>query len=647
MAGVVRVLSKLVPWAFEHPFLIRRRWWLTAALAMVALEVLVILFVGGILSFVPLVPLAVVLGGVAGLRKIARRGGKPLVFLCRFDSLTAVAFDASLNHLEALADRLRAHPEFEREIELRLLKASVSERQAQSIARETGAYAVVFGQVRAQVDRARWRGQIVERWPDDDLPRSHVDEYGITLYDKEDIPPALLNLPLDAGHPLSALVEDRFEADHADAIEGTLLVLLGETILSRVDWNTEDASLGIRKEATHVLEKAEAYRAKLSLRGRAHLVMSHEEASWRGQGRRAALDTLDRLEAAANADAGHPDLWDWLSSLAYAAGLFGVALPERRLRYAQKYAELEPEKAEAHYNLALALYNHGKKKAAIAALEKALELNRDDPLLRYHTLSDLGVIAYDQRCYRDAITYLEQALQGPHQLLVHQHLADAYAEAGDYEKAQKHYHLLLRHAPLVFSPALLGYWDAETHLGREAPFRFERVAQLLTGTFYRLPRLNRLIRPLGRVAVKLYLRGYPQSLLAPEYLALLTLAKLDFERAYELYDYAYEVSGMMSAFAGKTLCAAFLGRTEELRHGIAQLDRPRPRANGQARFADDPVPERAERAYAVLNFFKYEPRLFRGNEYAPRVLAMLYDHFSDVLPERPLLLRTLGVKIET
>jgi hypothetical protein len=216
----------------------------------------------------------------------------------------------------------------------------------------------------------------------------------------------------------------------------------------------------------------------------------------------------------------------------------------------------------------------------------------------------------------------------------------------DYENAKKHYHLLLRHAPLIFSPALLGYWDAETHLGREAPFRFEYVADLLTGMFYRRPRLNRMLRPLGRVALKLYLRRHPHSLLAPEYLALLTLAKLDFEEAYELYDYAYEVSGMMSAFAGKTLCAAFLGNTDELRYGIAQLDRPTLRASGQTRFNDDPVPERAERAYAILNFFKYEPRLFRGNEYAPRVLSVLYEYFSDVLPERPLLLRSLGVKIE-
>jgi hypothetical protein len=127
LAPLLRGLAKIVPWAFEHPLLIRRRWWLTAALALVGLEVLSILFVGGIVAFVPLVPLAVVLGGVAGLRKIARRRDKPLVLLCRFDSPTAAAFDASLNHLEALRDRLRAHPEFEREIELRVLKASGEE----------------------------------------------------------------------------------------------------------------------------------------------------------------------------------------------------------------------------------------------------------------------------------------------------------------------------------------------------------------------------------------------------------------------------------------------------------------------------------------------------------------------------------------
>ena len=124
--------------------------------------------------------------------------------------------------------------------------------------------------------------------------------------------------------PLSRLVAERFESDHVDRIEGTMLALVAAVANREGD----DALM------SEALEAAHEFRPKLSVRTRAALEVVR--AAVEVERFATVSDLLDSLEEAGLHDADHVDLWNFLTSLAYMALVNDDISPDRRAAFAQR-----------------------------------------------------------------------------------------------------------------------------------------------------------------------------------------------------------------------------------------------------------------------------------------------------------------------
>ncbi|MER3447287.1 MAG: hypothetical protein C4291_10785 [Candidatus Dadabacteria bacterium] len=97
----------------------------------------------------------------------------------------------------------------------------------------------------------------------------------------------------------------------------------------------------------------------------------------------------------------------------------------------------------------IAYYNKAEE-----VLKKALELNPDD----YPTVVYLGQVSASKHEFRAALPYAQKAIQmKPEQSYAYGILGDAYAELGEYDKAERAYEAMLTIRPSFYSYSRISY----------------------------------------------------------------------------------------------------------------------------------------------------------------------------------------------
>ena len=139
-------------------------------------------------------------------------------------------------------------------------------------------------------------------------------------------------LVIEPREPVESLIDERFEANHADLVQGTLLALVGADLAQH-----EEAG------ARACLVEAETFRDKLSTRTRAGLAMTRLAVEDVTDGAAA----LKQAERAAQADAGHVDLWNQLVALTYVGLSTGETTRDDLLRRAIAASAADPNDALA------------------------------------------------------------------------------------------------------------------------------------------------------------------------------------------------------------------------------------------------------------------------------------------------------------
>ena len=94
----------------------------------------------------------------------------------------------------------------------------------------------------------------------------------------------------------------------------------------------------------------------------------------------------------------------------------------------------DPDHAEAHLELGLALADMGRSQDGLRELETAVRLAPEDPLARH----ELAGLLMDEGDYRTAITHLREAARlEPSSFEIHLDLGLCYAQKGFYEEAER------------------------------------------------------------------------------------------------------------------------------------------------------------------------------------------------------------------
>jgi tetratricopeptide (TPR) repeat protein/glycosyltransferase involved in cell wall biosynthesis len=137
-------------------------------------------------------------------------------------------------------------------------------------------------------------------------------------------------------------------------------------------------------------------------------------------------------------DAQHGEVLRLLGGLCLQMGRF-----EEGIRISLQALEHQPENAELHSNLAIALQNHGELEAALHHATQAAEL---EPTAVHH-FRVANVLA-DQGRIPEAIAQYYQSLQrNPNDADTHHHLANVLAAQGETETAIEHYQRAIALAP--------------------------------------------------------------------------------------------------------------------------------------------------------------------------------------------------------
>lgn len=307
------VAKRVVPWAIDHPFIARPAVWnVLIAFWFVAAILAVVLGVTATPLFLGLaVALAFLVGGMWGWHRLSAPTARPLIFISQFAPATPGASEAALNHLHAVDKRLTEGLLGEHAT-LRRLPVPLTRDQAGRLLDATGASGVAFGSVRAIADVGSWEAELLMRWPGDTHPEATVhitpDLMVEAHVNRRHRAPDRHETQTDSQSPLAALIEERYESQHVDRVEGTLLVLTAAA-LSRAEADDEVQAC---------LQGAERYRDSLSPRTRAALELTRSAVSADFEITEASLRELERVGLR---DADHSDLWNFLVMLAYLGGL--------------------------------------------------------------------------------------------------------------------------------------------------------------------------------------------------------------------------------------------------------------------------------------------------------------------------------------
>jgi hypothetical protein len=163
----------------RRPFMLPSAWWALLFFLLLAAAFASVLARAPVFVYIVLGLLAVpAIGALAGWLYLKLPADRPVVFLTRFAARTDLARDAATDHLDALGERLRREPLLREHFELRPLPESLTFGQAKLLLTETAAIAVLFGEVRASADVARWRLEMLMQWPSGDGSVTNIRTVG-------------------------------------------------------------------------------------------------------------------------------------------------------------------------------------------------------------------------------------------------------------------------------------------------------------------------------------------------------------------------------------------------------------------------------------------------------------------------------------
>ena len=107
-----------------------------------------------------------------------------------------------------------------------------------------------------------------------------------------------------------------------------------------------------------------------------------------------------------------------------------------------------PQNGRAWMNLGSSYYNAGQFDSAVASSQRALELLPTHTPARASAYTNLANVRFSQGRYREAITYLSEALRvNPYDANAHTNLGAALQRLGDRKQAMVHYRTAIRLQP--------------------------------------------------------------------------------------------------------------------------------------------------------------------------------------------------------
>lgn len=332
-ASAARLMWHALRWALRRPYVLRPAVW--ASIALAALVAAPLAYVAWpLLVAAPAIIGLFAVTALIGWRRVTAPSDRLLIYLTQFASVTELGHDASADHQIALRDRLAGDDLLAPLVDVRLIGAPLSEQEARTLLAESQGSVVVFGNVRAQVDQARWDATMLARWPSDVGGVAHTDGYGFATPRPREPNPDATRLPVDAESPLQRLVARTFDVRHAAALHGTLLAIVAQATMLAEEG---DAS-ATRAIAQSLLRRANDFRDTLAERARAQIAIGQDLAGEEYDARK----RLAALERAARTGAEHADLWSHCQSICFYEGLYNDApLPRRRVRYAEAAAKLD------------------------------------------------------------------------------------------------------------------------------------------------------------------------------------------------------------------------------------------------------------------------------------------------------------------
>lgn len=251
--------------------------------------------------FLPIALFVLSISGLAGWRYLRKSSDRPIVFFSRFNSSTASAREASIEHLKALGERLRDESSLAARFDLREIPEVLTEGQARLLLEEGPASAVVYGEIRTGGDLARWELDMLLSWRLGDGFVTNIRTVGpkeLTAqpFSRRQAPAPIHEQFVDADQPLRKLAAERFESNHVDRVVGTLLVLAGTS--ARPD----------AIEMKRCFEAAAPYRSVLSPQARGAIEVNSAFAEDEGN----LPKLFERLQTAGEEDADHVELWNTL-----------------------------------------------------------------------------------------------------------------------------------------------------------------------------------------------------------------------------------------------------------------------------------------------------------------------------------------------
>src|SRR3990172_2199622 len=115
-------------------------------------------------------------------------------------------------------------------------------------------------------------------------------------------------------------------------------------------------------------------------------------------------------------------------------GCSKIDMPDEIISAYQKAIKINPELAEAHYNLGIAYSNHVMPDEAITELKKAIEINKNYKEALFH----LGMLYKEKGLLEDAITNIKSALiVDPYYESAHSNLGDIYSIIWDLHTLER------------------------------------------------------------------------------------------------------------------------------------------------------------------------------------------------------------------
>lgn len=576
------VARKILPWALKHPFVLRPRSWLLALLGWFVLGSLLLTSgIRGPVVFLPLgLLLAFIIAGIVGWHRLTAASEHPVVLMTEFAADTATGREAAHHHRKALVERLATGP-LGNHLEVRGVPVAVNREQVRRLLDAVPAMAVVYGSVKAIATQGTWEAELLLRWPSDTGAPAHVhgdaDDLVVEAFDRRTEVPDHHEAVVEPQAPLERLIAERFEADHADRVEGTLLALVAS------DSDDDETAAKLRSGA-------EDHRPWLSERTRAAL----EVVRARTEDFPSGTAMLDALEEAGLRDADHVDLWNFLSAISFLGLLAGDVPVERHAQFAERAVSADPDNPTARYNLGEAYMALGRPEDALEAFTAVS--GHPEYRNRYYVHLARGIIAYNLDRPADARDAYRRAVELHPTARGYLYLADAHRRIGEDDKARKNYRRALQLQPTLVD-AHRGYWYVERS-GDGLP----RVSSWWLDVAYRvlawvLPRRPRVLYRL----VKLHYRLYPEDSRVHFMLGAHALLLERFEEAEERLQFAYELldGADIEALARLIIVWALQGRREEAREGLATLRRAPSLETGTAPNAE----ELAQRAGNLLSPF--------------------------------------------